>query len=286
MGYMHIDNLYKYPHMLLFKEVYALEKIHGTSAHISWKDGKVSFFSGGESHERFLGLFDTDIATRFQAIGHDEVTVYGEAYGGKQQGMSGTYGKELKFIVFDVKVGDCWLSVPNAEDVAIKLELEFVDYVKCETDLKSLDRERDRDSVQAARNGVGMGKLREGVVLRPLIELTKNDGTRIICKYKGEAFSETRTKREVDPKKLKTLENATAIAEEWVTPMRLEHVLDKLPEATEMKHTGDVAKAIVDDVKREAEGEVEWSKDVERAIGRAAAKIYKAKLTKVQFVNV
>lgn len=34
MGYMHIDNLYKDARVLSFKHVYALEKIHGTSAHI------------------------------------------------------------------------------------------------------------------------------------------------------------------------------------------------------------------------------------------------------------
>lgn len=38
MGYMHIDNLYKNQDMLIFRECYALEKIHGTSAHVSWKD--------------------------------------------------------------------------------------------------------------------------------------------------------------------------------------------------------------------------------------------------------
>ena len=32
MSYMHIDNLYKNQDILLFKECYALEKIHGTSA--------------------------------------------------------------------------------------------------------------------------------------------------------------------------------------------------------------------------------------------------------------
>ena len=37
MAYHHIDNLYRNQDVLLFKEVYALEKIHGTSAHVSFK---------------------------------------------------------------------------------------------------------------------------------------------------------------------------------------------------------------------------------------------------------
>lgn len=39
MSYMHIDNLYKSQTLLMFRECYALEKIHGTSAHVMWKDG-------------------------------------------------------------------------------------------------------------------------------------------------------------------------------------------------------------------------------------------------------
>ena len=63
MGYLHIHNLYKDQTILLFKEVYALEKIHGTSSHITFTretatlapeiPPKLTFFSGGESHQRF-----------------------------------------------------------------------------------------------------------------------------------------------------------------------------------------------------------------------------------------
>ena len=160
MGYMHIDNLYKNVEVLMFKECYAMEKIHGTSARVSWKDGKVNLFSGGEKHERFEKLFDIEgIEKRFKELFDCDVILFGEAYGGKCQGMSGTYGKELRFIVFDVKVDERWLSVPDAHDVAKKLLFEFVDYVKVKTDLKLLDQERDKDSVQAIRNGCGKENL-------------------------------------------------------------------------------------------------------------------------------
>ena len=32
MGYLHIENLYKAQDILLFRECYALEKVHGTAA--------------------------------------------------------------------------------------------------------------------------------------------------------------------------------------------------------------------------------------------------------------
>jgi len=43
VGYLHIENLYRPAAqiILLFREVYALEKVHGTSAHVAWKQGKV-----------------------------------------------------------------------------------------------------------------------------------------------------------------------------------------------------------------------------------------------------
>jgi hypothetical protein len=76
---------------------------------------------------------------RFEALGHPKVTLFGEAYGGKQQGQSWRYGKNLKFVVFDVRIEDSWLSVPQAADVAAKLGLEFVHYVQVPTYLAALD---------------------------------------------------------------------------------------------------------------------------------------------------
>lgn len=282
MGYLHIYNLYRNTEILLFKECYALEKIHGTSANIKWKDEKVIFFSGGEKHEKFIKLFDEKkLSKKFEELFDCDVVVFGEAYGGKCQGMSETYGKELKFIVFDVKVGDNWLDVPNAHKVATKLGLEFVDYHKVFTDINSLNNERDTPSKQAFRNGCGNDKLREGVVLRPLMELKKNNGERIIVKHKREEFLETKTKREVNPEQLKVLEKANEIAEEWVTPMRLSHILDHLKNPTEISDTGNVIKAMIEDVFREAKGEIIESQGVSKAIGKKTAILYKNKISKI-----
>jgi len=282
MGYIHIDNLYKNTEIMLFKECYALEKIHGTSAHISWKDNQVILFSGGEKHERFAKLFDVpELKAKFKGLFEYDVIIFGEAYGGKQQGMSETYGKELKFIVFDVKVGDRWLSVPDAEDVATKLGLEFVSYNKVSTDLKSLDYERDLPSVPAKRNGIEEDKLREGVVLRPLIEMTKNNGNRIIVKHKRDEFKETKTKREVNPESLKILEDAKDIAIEWVTPMRLSHVLDKLGNPTGIEKIPIVIGAMLKDVFREAKDEIVESRAAKCAIGKLTVRLYKKRISKI-----
>lgn len=289
MGYLHIDNLYKYPDILLFKQVYALEKIHGTSAHVGWKNGELSFFSGGEKHEHFVSIFDAEaLRAKFVQLNEPEIIVHGEAYGGRCQGMSDVYGTELKFVAFDVKIGESWLNVPNAEAVAKELGFEFVSYVQCSTDLDELNKWRDAPSVQAMRNGRGAEQKREGVVLRPLIELRKNNGERIIAKHKAEEFRETATKRELgDAVRLSVLADAVKVADEWVTPMRLEHVVDKLPcdpdqSKYDVRRTGEIVKLMIDDVQRESAGEVVWSKDVAKAVGGAAAKLYKRRATMIE----
>lgn len=278
MGYMHIENLYRpdAQAILLFKEVYALEKIHGTSAHVALKDGQLRFFSGGEKHENFIKLFNVDaLLEAMLGLGRPEVVVFGEAYGGKQQGQSWRYGKNLKFVVFDVKVGDYWLDVPNAQQVAERLGLEFVHYKRVSTDLAALDAERDAPSEQARRNGVEGDQPREGVVLRPIREFHDNSGHRIISKHKRPEERETKTHREVgDPAKLKVFEEAEAIATEWVTQTRLEHVLDKLGEVS-IADTPRVITAMIEDVTREAKGEIVDSKEARKAIGALTAKLFK-----------
>lgn len=298
MGYLKIKNLYQAPELAtgLLGRVYCLEKIHGTSAHVSW-DGSLKFFSGGEKHERFVALFDqTVLEAAFVALGYPSVVVHGEAYGGKQQGMGKTYGPDLKFVAFDVKIGETWLSVPDAHDVAKKLGLAFVHYVEAPATVESLDRERDMPSVQAALNGTAgpdAPKIREGIVIRPLIELQRSDGSRVIAKHKRAEFGETATPRVVDdPVRAVALADAQKIAAEWVTPMRLVHVMGSIGGhgrgsrrcvgPLTMSDTPAVISAMIADIRAESEGEINWDADkhgIEKAIGRATAKLFKEGLS-------
>lgn len=283
MGYLKIHNLYREQDILLFKECYALEKIHGTSSHIKFTNVSspaLHFFSGGESHERFIKLFNQEeLLNKFIELRQTEITIFGEAYGGKQQGMSETYGKELKFIAFDVKIGDNWLDVPNAEQIVKSLGLEFVPYNKIQTTLTQIDAERDYPSIVALNNGCGNDKIREGVVLRPLIELTKNNGERIICKHKRDEFRETKSPRPViDPAKIEVLKNAELIANEWVTGERLNHILQKIPDSYNMSNIPTIIANMVEDIKREGNKEMIWSKDVEKAISKLTVQLFKTKL--------
>ena len=180
--------------------------------------------------------------------------------------MKDTYGEELRFVAFDVKIGESWLTVPDAADFVAQCGLEFVYWEKVSTDIETLDRVRDQPSKQAARNGMGFDKVAEGVILRPLMELTKSNGKRVISKHKRDEFRETTKKRKVlDPAKLAILADAQEIATEWVTFRRIEHVLDKIQNHS-MEKMREILASMCDDIKREGEGEIVWSREVERAI--------------------
>jgi hypothetical protein len=258
-----------------------MEKIHGTSAHILWKDGNLTFFSGGETHSRFVELFNQeDLIKKFKYLDKPEIVVFGEAYGGKQQGQSYRYGKELKFIAFEVKNGETWHNVQDARHVADYLGFEFVHFVEITTDLASIDAERDAPSVQAKRNGIIKPQPREGIVLRPLVESRDERGDRVICKHKREEERETKSPRPVeDPTKLKVLADAQAIALEWVTIPRLEHVLNKikgiLGQEVQIENMREVINSMIDDVTIEGYKEIVDSPEARQAISRKTALLFK-----------
>lgn len=84
-----------------------------------------------------------------------------------------------------------------------------------------------------------------------------------------------KTPRKVeDVSKLKVLEDANAVAEEWVTPTRLDHVLDKLGPDVGIERTREVIGAMIEDVIREGALEIVDSKEVRSAIGSKAAMLF------------
>jgi hypothetical protein len=216
-----------------------------------------------------------------EIFGEKEVTVFGEAYGGSCQGMKATYGELLRFVAFDVCVDGTWLNVPRAVEVTEALGVPFVAFEEVEATVEALDRERDRPSRQARRNGIEGDKPSEGIVIRPPFEVTNNAGERVIAKHKRPEFSERQSNPPVSEEALRVYTEAQKIADEWVTEMRLTHVLDKLGNPCEMSDTPKVIEAMVEDVAREASGEIVDTKESRKAIGAKAAKLFKARVSRV-----
>lgn len=281
MGYAHIGNLYKDQDILAFKKCYALEKIHGSSAWISLKQGgELEFYAGGESDVNFRALFDyPSLLSHMQSLGSEEAVIYGEVYGGSIQRMSQTYGDRMYFTAFDVKIGGLFLAVPQMAELLTSFGLDVVPYELIDTEMSAIDAQRDAPSVVSVRRGVVGPKQREGVVLRPPFEVTKNNGERVIAKHKADKYAERAKNPKVeDPNKLAVLANAQAIADEWVTPMRLEHVLQKLPPDLSMKDVVVLIRAMQEDVTREAAGEIVVSKEALTAIGKKAVELFKQRV--------
>lgn len=304
MAYLHIDNLYRNQKILMLNECYAMEKIHGTSAWLSYspaefvditefgysgepkmvmvKPSRLNFFAGGGSYDEFVKLFDAEtIRTKLDELTPKKHTIiYGEYYGPLQK-MGKTYGDKMKFVGFEVRVGGTWLNVPKAEEIAASLGLEFVHYKLIRTTIEEIDAERDAPSEQAKRNGMVASTdrwgfcppIREGIVLRPLEEMTLNNGDRVIAKHKRDELKETKTSRQVSSETLAKIEEAKAIANEWVTLERLNHVLDGVE--AKIENTGQVISLMTDDILREAKGEIVDSLNARKEIARQTALMFK-----------
>lgn len=276
----------------MFKTVFAMEKVNGTSAHLSWKNKELTFFSGGSKHDTFVAIFDQDaLKAKFMEFFPDSsITIYGEAFGGKLQGMSHTYGPNLKFVAFEVMIEadgrERWYNVPDAERVVRMLGLDFVAYELCVADVEEMDRQRDKPSEEAFKAGMAIRekpetwKKREGIVIRPPVELYDFQGGRFLAKHKNEEFAE----REHTPKVgegSEVLKEAKAIADEWVVRERLLHVIDrvrveaKLEEVNKAEHIPLLISAMIEDITREAAGEIEMSKQAQRQIGNKTATMFK-----------
>ncbi len=287
MGYLHIENLYRpiAQTILLFKEVYAMEKVHGTSCNISRKrgDAGLTHFPGGESIDNFRNIFKGNDILFPRLIEleeqYSEIKIYGEGYGGKCQKQSERYGNRFSFIVFDIQLDNRWLSVEKADMFATGLGLEFVPYVKISTDLKELDKERDAPSEVAKRRGCGIQQ-REGIVLRPLLEFTNEFGERVIAKHKGEGFAEVKKIIKVGETP-EVLTEANAIADNWCTETRLDHVLDKIPGAG-MADILKVINAMLEDILREGQGEIVVTDNVKKAIRNKTVTMFKKKVQEIQ----
>jgi hypothetical protein len=205
------------------------------------------------------------------------IKIHGEGYGGKQQGMSKTYGNDLKFIVFDIFVTDTnnssnFLDIPQAENIATQLGFEFVHYVKGPNTPEWIEEQANNESIQAIRNGMGHNKPREGIVIRPIFENCFPDETRAIVKHKNSEFWEIKSPRPLG-EKIIVIEEADKIVDEWVTEQRFYHVIDRV---LQNKHTKELEKRdikqimelMIEDVQRESEGEIIWSDLVGKKIRR------------------
>jgi hypothetical protein len=206
--------------------------------------------------------------------------------------MSLTYGPKLAFVAFEVNF-ECqggkerWSSVSDAHKIVTDLGLDFVPYNLVDATIEEMDHQRDLPSEQAFKNGMAdrnnpsTFKKREGIVVRPPAELYDFQGGRFLAKHKSEEFSEREHQPKLqDPEATAEKLKGQAIADEWVTNMRLQHVLDRAKielkiEPNEPKFIPDIIKLMIEDVTRESTGEVEMSRQAIKLIGNKTAEMFR-----------
>ena len=166
------------------------EKIDGTNIRVHWDGHKVTF--GGRTeraqipaklftflHEKFGG---DEVEQLFeQKFGENVVTLYGEGYGaGIQKG--GLYRPDVSFILFDVQVGDVWLTRDSVDDIAAAFGIDVVPSLGFGDLDTAINYVRTKP-----QSRIGTAPM-EGIVARPMVGVLDRMGRRVIVKIKVKDF--------------------------------------------------------------------------------------------------
>ena len=121
-----------------------------------------------------------------------ECIIFGETYGKGMQKPGGRYCKDhLKFICFDIKVGDIWLKRDAVEDICKKLNIDVVPYLGEMTLDEAIEKVKKGFTSQVSEDPTLEA---EGVVLRAPLGILDRMGRRIITKVKTKDFRELNAK--------------------------------------------------------------------------------------------
>ena len=163
------------------------EKIDGTNVRVVWDDHKVSFYGRTDRAElpkrltealevAFGGEVNEQIFE--EHFGETEVILYGEGYGAKIQKGGGDYRSDNAFILFDVQIGDLFLTRDNVVEIARYFGVDVVPIVLTGTIEDGINFVKSRPN-----STIGVAKM-EGVVGRPRVEIRDRRGNRVIVKIK------------------------------------------------------------------------------------------------------
>lgn len=196
-------------------EIY--EKIDGTNIRVHFQpaertsedtiiEGRVDFYSRNSDEPnvnippvvlKFLReLFDYD---RISKLLFKETILFGEAFGGKIQGMSKLYGPVPRFALFDVIEYSYWQSRDVVLWRSVDLGIEMAPLLGVIGSVELLNP-RDRvlgDYASVSKVGSGVGRP-EGVILHPRGCVLHNGyGERVIAKLKWVDFEKGHKAKEV-----------------------------------------------------------------------------------------
>jgi len=121
-----------------------------------------------------------------------ECIIFGETYGKKMQKAGNRYCKDsLKFICFDIKVGNTWLKRENVEDICSKLGIDVVPSLGEMTLDEAIEKVKKGFPSQVSEDPTLEA---EGIVLRAPLGILDRMGRRIITKIKTVDFRDLERK--------------------------------------------------------------------------------------------
>lgn len=174
------------------------EKVDGTNTQVVWDGHSVSF--GGRTSranipvplmEYLTNTFCGDANEELfeQEFGNTPVILFGEGYGPKINN-GGNYCDSVRFILFDIKIGEWWLSREKVEDIARALSIDVVPIVLTGTLYDAVDYVAEHPMSQVAKHNGGKGCYMEGLVGTIPCGLRNRKGDRIMCKVKWNDIKE------------------------------------------------------------------------------------------------
>lgn len=227
--------------------------------------------------------WDTSALQGFVAFAADHVmalttgeTLFGEWAGkGIQKGID--YGAR-DFYAFGLMVDSELASWDELTTICMTLGVKTVPLISAQYDVPhpfALQALRDQPSKIAGTNW-------EGVCLSSHPQKTDRYGRPLIVKIKSPTFAETaREKKDRPAGQAIVMDGARAFAEDYVTAMRLEHVLDQVRESSgsnplDVRLTGDVLRAMYQDVAREGATDLAaLPEDQQKLVGKVVAELTK-----------
>lgn len=156
-------------------------EVHGKTDNANMRPDEVKLLQEIGDVEKLIEVFTYD-----DKKPEVECIIFGETYGKGMQKPGGRYCKDhLKFICFDIKIGDVWLKRDAVEDICKKLGIDVVPYLGEMTLDEAIAKVKAGFLSQVSEDPTLEA---EGVVLRAPLGLLDRMGRRIITKVKTADF--------------------------------------------------------------------------------------------------
>jgi RNA ligase (TIGR02306 family) len=197
VSYTDVENLRNFPDVLTEgEEVSITEKLHGTNCRIGFVEGE--WMAGSMEVRRAKPAEGQDLGNIYWsplnvpgvralieelAAKHRQVILFGEVYGSKIQNLA--YGKvgQLGFAAFDLLADGKYVDAAEFVERCSKHSVPMVPVLK-----RGPFHIEEVKAFSCGKTTLGADHIREGVVVKPVVERTHPKVGRVILKYIGDDY--------------------------------------------------------------------------------------------------